>query len=601
MIVDGLHPALPLILGSLLLAVLPHRARQVWLVLLPVLSLWHFQGVEPATSSWLGLKLKPVAAEKINVLFGTLFHLAAIIAAIYTIHVRDRLQLVAGTMYAGAAVGVAVAGDWLTLFVFWELLAVTSVFLIWARKSSRSGGSGMRYLLFHILSGVLLLAGAAAIYADSGELYIGSLTSAGGTIRRWGPWLVFFALGIKCAFPFLHTWLVDAYPEATPTGTVFLSAFTTKAAVCVLAQTFAGVECLVWIGTAMAMFPIFYAVIENDLRRVLGYSMINQIGFMVVGIGIGSALSINGAVAHAFNDVLFKGLLFMSMGAVLHRTGRINGSDLGGLYKSMPLTMVFCIIGAASISAFPLFSGFVSKSMVMTAAAEAHLTIVWLALLFAAAGVFHHAGIKIPFFAFFAHDSGIRCKEAPWNMLLAMGMAAFLCLFNGIAPNAFLYPMLPAEAAYEPYTAAHVITQTQLLFFSALAFTVLMLTRVYPPELRSVNLDVDWLYRRAGAAIRWVSEGPLNAINRSAHRVIVDKGLAALGCFFAEGPSRLMAWCAVPWWKMRGRSAEEIEQGVALIHLRGRRAAFPIGITACLAILLLTVLFAMSYVNGRGG
>ena len=246
----------------------------------------------------------------------------------------------------------------------------------------------------------------------------------------------------------------------------------------------------------MAMFPIFYAVIENDLRRVLGYSMINQIGFMVVGIGLGTDMGINGAVAHAFNDVFFKGLLFMSMGAVLFRTGRINGSDLGGLYKSMPWTAGFCMVGAASISAFPLFSGFVSKSMVMVAAADSGYLSVWLMLLFASAGVFHHAGIKIPFFAFFAHDSGLRPKEAPLNMLVAMGLAAVLCIGIGCNPS-LLYALLPFEVDYQPYTTTHVLTQLQILFFSAMAFTVLMLTRIYPPELHSTNLDIDWLWRRA--------------------------------------------------------------------------------------------------------
>ena len=232
--------------------------------------------------------------------------------------------------------------------------------------------------------------------------------------------------------------------QATPTGTVFLSAFTTKTAVYVLARCFAGTEYLIYIGAAMAMFPIFYAVIENDLRRVLGYSMINQIGFMVVGVGLGlgPGMGVNGAVAHAFNDVIFKGLLFMSMGAVLYRTGKINGSDLGGLYKSMPWTCGFCIVGASSISAFPLFSGFIHKSMIMQAAAnEGHLAI-WLMLLFASAGVFHHAGIKIPFFAFFSHDSGIRCEEAPRNMLWAMGIGATLCIAIGSFPQ-YLYGLLP--------------------------------------------------------------------------------------------------------------------------------------------------------------
>jgi multicomponent Na+:H+ antiporter subunit D len=183
------------------------------------------------------------------------------------------------------------------------------------------------------------------------------------------------------------------------------------------------------------------------------------------------------------------------MGAVLLRAGTVNGSQLGGLYKSMPWTATFCIVGAASISAFPLFSGFVSKSLILTAVAEEHYWFVWLVLLFASAGVFHHSGIKIPYFAFFAHDSGIRCEEAPTNMLIAMAITAFLCIFIGIVPGP-LYALLPFAVDYQPYTTMHVITQLQLLMFSALAFTVLMRTGLYPPELRSVNLDFDWIYRR---------------------------------------------------------------------------------------------------------
>ena len=258
----------------------------------------------------------------------------------------------------------------------------------------------------------------------------------------------------------------------------------------------------------MAAFPIFFAVIENDLRRVLGYSMINQIGFMVVGVGIGTDLAINGAVAHAFNDVLFKGLLMMSMGAVLYRTGEMRGSELGGLYKSMPITTGFCMVGAASISAFPLFSGFVSKSMIMVAAAEEHHTLTWFVLLFASAGVFHHAGIKIPFFAFFAHDSGKRCKEAPLNMLIAMGLAASLCIFNGSYPSV-LYSLLPMPNSYHPYDMTHVVTQLQILFYSAGAFTCLMLLKLYPPELRSTNLDAEWVYRKGAKGVMALLTGPL--------------------------------------------------------------------------------------------
>lgn len=440
--------------------------------------------------SFLDFELSVLRVDRLAILFGYLFHLAAFIAIVYSLHVRDRMQQTASLLYAGSALGAVFAGDLLTLFVFWELLAITSVFLIWARRTNQSYHAGMRYLLFQVISGLLLLGGVIAFANISGSILFENIGLAG--IHGW---LIFIAFGIKCGFPFLHNWLTDGYPEATPTGTVFLSAFTTKVAVYALARGYPGTELLVYIGAAMTCFPIFFAVIENDLRRVLAYSLINQLGFMVVGIGIGTALAINGAVAHAFNDVIFKGLLFMSMGAVLHVTGKINGSELGGLYKTMPKTTILCIIGAASISAFPLFSGFVSKSMIMSAALNNDHTWVWLMLLFASAGVFHHAGIKIPYFAFFAHDSGIRAKEPPLNMLLAMTIAATLCITIGIFPE-YLYQMLPYDMDYNPYDATHVLAQTQLLFFSALAFVWLNLYKMYPPELLSVNLEVEWIYRR---------------------------------------------------------------------------------------------------------
>jgi multicomponent Na+:H+ antiporter subunit D len=471
----------------------PHKAR--WLLLLaPIwgaLNLHFTQDVSGGISySVVGLTLDIFYLDKLSLLFGYLFHLAAFIALIYSLHVNDRVQQVAGLLYAGSALGAVFAGDLITLFIFWEILAVTSALLIYARRTASAIRAATRYLIYQVLSGVLLLAGTILLFQQTQSYqlaYIG--------LEGLGSWLIFIAFGIKCAFPLLHTWLTDAYPEATPTGTLYLSAFTTKVAIYAMARTFAGEDILIYIGAIMTCFPIFYAVIENDLRKVLAYSLINQLGFMICGIGIGSALALNGAVAHAFNDVIFKGLLFMSMGAVLTRVGHVNGSDLGGLYKSMPKTTLLCIIGAASISAFPLFSGFISKSMVMAAMIESGHPYLWLMLLFASAGVFHHAGIKIPFFAFFAHDSGLRPKEAPTNMLIAMGIAASICIAIGCYPH-LLYQMLPWEHSYQPYDLTHTLTQLQLLFFSALAFVWLNKQGLYPPELPAINLDVDWLYRK---------------------------------------------------------------------------------------------------------
>ncbi len=491
-------PGTLLAVGALLLIVTKGRTQGLLSLLLPVLSFFHLLQFEVGTQISLSLftyELTPVRIDRLALVWGYIFHLAAFLSALYALHVRDALQHVSGAIYAGTAIGAVFAGDLITLFVYWELTAISSVFLVWASRTEASYRSGIRYLIIQVGSGVILLSGVLLHLRDTGSIAFDHL-GIGSTATL----LILLSFGMKCAFPFLHNWLQDAYPQATPTGTVFLSAFTTKLAVYALARGFAGTELLVYIGAVMTAFPVFFAVIENDLRRVLAYSLNNQLGFMVVGIGVGSELALNGTASHAFAHILYKALLFMAMGAVMMRVGSAKASDLGALYKSMPYTTFFCIIGAAAISAFPLFSGFVTKSLTMSAVAENHYTAVWFIMLFASAGVLHHSGIKIPYYGFFGHDRGLRCQEAPLNMLIAMGITAFLCVAIGVYPTA-LYSILPYAVDYQPYTTEHVLTQLQLLFFALLSFSILARNHLEPPEIPSAILDTDWLYRKLLPAV----------------------------------------------------------------------------------------------------
>ena len=482
------------IAAALTLGVSPKgHIRSIILLITPILAAWQIWNLPMgifAQVEFVGHTLDMMRVDKLSRIFGLIFCLAAFLGNLYAWHVRDIVQQIAALLYAGAAIGAVFAGDLITLFFYWEGTALASVFLIWARKTEGSYHTGMRYLIIQITSGVILLAGTALLYRETG-----SITFELMTLSSLGTWLIFLSFGMKCAFPLLHNWLQDSYPAATITGTVILSAFTTKLAVYALARGFAGTELLIYIGAVMTLFPIFFAEIENDLRRVLAYSLNNQLGFMVVGIGIGTEMAINGTASHAFAHILYKALLFMSVGAVMLRTGTSKATELGGLCRTMPRTAIFCLIGAASISAFPLFSGFVTKSLIMDETANQHYPIIWAILVFASAGVLSHSGIKIPYFTFFGHDSGLRPKEAPINMQLAMGFTAFLCIFIGVYPDP-LYALLPYEVVYKPYTMSHVIGQLQLLCFALLAFVVLMRTGIHPPEIRAVNLDVDWIYRR---------------------------------------------------------------------------------------------------------
>lgn len=588
---SALPPFLVLIAGALVVPFLKGKVKSAWMLLLPVISLINLLALAEGQHwvvNFLDYQLVLVRLDRLSLIFGYIFHLIAFLSILYALHVEDDVQNVAALVYSGAALGAVFAGDLFTLFVFWETITVAATFLILARRTPAALGAGFRYFMVHVAGGLCLLAGIILQVHQTGSadfVFIG--------LDSLASWLIFIGFGVNCAWPLLHPWLTDAYPEATVTGTVFLSAFTTKVSIYALARAFPGTEALIWIGVGMAAFPIFYAVIENDLRRVLAYSLINQVGFMVVGIGIGTALAVNGAVAHAFNDILFKGLLFMTMGAVLYRTGKINATDLGGLYKSMPWTCAFCVVGAASISAFPLFSGFVSKSMVMEAAALGDLRLVWFVLLFASAGVFHHAGIKIPFFAFFSHDSGIRCKEAPRHMLIAMGITAVLCVFIGSFPQ-FLYRLLPYATDYQPYTASHVIAQLQLLFFSALAFTLLLLAGIYPAEIRSINVDADWFYRKGGRLFFAGAQSIFDGLNGWANRIFAQRLPHLLAVFFSEPGGNLQKHGARLLAEATG-----VEQGVAereaRIDRRSRFAAYPIGGGVLLAVLFLAVMSVLFF------
>lgn len=528
-LLSALNPGWLLILVGIVAIFLPfRRIRQSLAIGTPLVGLALLtladQNINHLTTSVLGLDLILYRVDSLSFVFGMAFLIAALLNAIYAWHTDDRVQDGMALAYSGAAIAAAFSGDLMTLFVFWEITAVTSVFMVLKAGTRASYLASMRYLAVQILSGVLLLAGIGYVYRDTGNISVQVFMD----LAQPGALLIFIALGIKAAFPFLHNWLQDSYPKASVVGAVVLSAFTTKLAVYAFARMFPGHDALIWIGAVMTVFPVFFAVIENDLRRVLAYSLNNQVGFMICAIGVGAtgvgnALALNGATAHAFVHIMYKALLFMSMGAVLYRTGTTKASELGGLYRSMPWTALFCIIGAMSISAFPLFSGFVAKSLTMSAVAGEGLTIVWLMLLFASAGVLEHSGIKIPYFAFFGHDSGKRVKEAPFNMLLAMGLAAFICIAVGlpaIIPGLgyeWLYTLLPyrEEAmAYHPFTLEHILTQMQLLVLAIFAFVALQRLGWYPPEKPGTILDTDWIYRKAGfglanwAGTVWQKVGP---------------------------------------------------------------------------------------------
>ncbi|MGH8740574.1 MAG: Na(+)/H(+) antiporter subunit D [Burkholderiales bacterium] len=530
------HPGAVLIVAAGLLALLRGGPRTAVAIIAPLIALglaWRMEEGVHWSTRFLGLDVVPFMVDRLSRLFALIFALMAFAGALFALNQPRRLELPAAFLYAGSAIGVALAGDLLTLFVFWEVMAIGSTLVLWSAATSSAYRASMRYLMVHLFGGMLLFAGIAGHVLQTGSTAFNAMEL--DTVVQ-GLILAAFLVNAG-AWP-LSAWLPDAYPEASWSGMVFLSAFTTKTAVYVLLRGFPGTELLVYVGLAMVFYGIVYALLENDMRRILAYSIVNQVGFMVTGIGIGTEMALNGTAAHAFTHILYKALLLMSAGSVLLMTGRRRCTDLGGLFRSMPLTAACGIVGALAISAFPLTSGFVSKSMISQAAGDEHLFLVWMLLAAATAGVFLHAGIKFPWFVFFQKDSGLRPPEPPWNMRAAMLLLAALCILLGIFYQP-LYRLLPYAVEFEPYTHFHVVSQLQLLLLSGVAFFAML---GWLQRTRTITLDVDWFYRTLfPRVIRRLSDIVESAMASSERRAAWAWARAEAQARFLHGPRGVLA------------------------------------------------------------
>jgi len=486
---EFLPPALILIAAAVLIGPARGHLRSAIILLAPLATLWVIWQVPDGvitTATFLDYQIEPVEGSALRRLFATIFALMAFVGGLYSFRQARWYELASGYAYAAGAIGVSFAGDLITLFLFWELMALFSTVIVWCGGTPEARAAGMRYAVMHLLGGIILKVGIEGIVIHTGSIDIRPMLAT-----NFDTWMILIGILINAAAPPVSAWLADAYPASSPTGSVFLSAFTTKTAVLALILLFPGETVLIWIGIYMIMYGIIYALLENDARRILAYSIVNQVGFMVCAIGIGTQMALNGAAAHAFAHIIYKGLLFMSAGVVVYRTGKTKCTDLGGLFRTMPLTTICGIIGALSISSFPLTSGFTTKTLISQAAVDEGLVTVYFLLAAASAGVFLHAGIKFPWFVFFQKDSGLRPKDAPWNMAVAMVIFSALCIFMGVFPELF-YRFLPYATDYQAYTPGKVVFYLQLLLFSGLAFFLLL------PLMKrtlTITLDTDWLWR----------------------------------------------------------------------------------------------------------
>ena len=494
-------PALILLVAAGLIGLTRGYVRDAVVLLAPLATavvVWSLPEGILLTAGFMGYQIELVEVDLVRKLFALIFSLMTFVGGIYAFRGTRPIELGAAFAYAAGAVGVSFAGDLITLFVFWEVMAIFSTVVVFCGGTPASFRAGIRYAVMHVLGGVILMTGIAGIVMQTGSVDVRPMSAS-----DFSTWMILIGVLVNAAAPPVSAWLADAYPEATPSGAVFLSAFTTKTAVLALILLFPGEPVLVGVGLYMIFYGIIYALLENDARRILAYSIVNQVGFMVCAVGIGTELALNGAAAHAFAHIVYKALLFMSAGVVVYRTGRRKCTDLGGLFRTMPLSCFCGIIGALSISSFPLTSGFTTKTLISEAAVTGGLAGIYFLLAAASAGVFLHAGIKFPWFVFFQKDSGLRPKDAPWNMALAMVLLSGICILLGVYPKP-LYDLLPYGMEYNAYTPGKLVSYLQLLLFSGLAFFILL------PAMKrtlTITLDLDWFWRKGFSRLCEVMSG----------------------------------------------------------------------------------------------
>lgn len=578
-------PAFILIIGALIVPFIHTKLRNIFVILLPLFTFYYISTINASSSfivPFLDYELNMLRPDAWSKVFGYVFTFSAFASFIYGLYEKKNTEYVSALLYIGSALGVIFAADLLTLYMFWELMAITSVYLILARKDRASRKAGTRYVIVHIFGGLILLAGIILHSSSTGSLAFEQFTTP-----TLATWLILIGFLVNAGAVPLSSWLPDAYPEASIMGGVILSAYTSKTAVYTLIRGFPGWDILIAVGLIMAVYGVIYALMENNMRRLLAFSIINQGGFMLVGIGIGTPFSLAGSAAHAFCCIVYTALLWMSSGAVIFRTGKTKLTELGGLHQTMPLTFIFGAIGAMTISSFPFTSGFTSKTIILKATEKAHLFWPWLTLEIVSACVFVFIGIKFIYFVFFGKDSGERPKEAGKPMLISMGLMATISLYIGCSPELF-YDILPNASVvkkYMPYTfsdlyihhASHLVTKIQLLSFSALAFFIFL-----PLFKRSntISLDFDWIYRRGWVVFYNTMSFTLNSLNNATHNVFVNKFTGSVIHFTQNAPAKILSVILIPLWIMSGQNESQIKKNISHVHHIVKTNTFPIGFAA---------------------
>ena len=476
---ESVPPFVPVFVAAVVAAVAPRRIGHAVGLLatagVAVGSLLVAPGTHLPTALF-GFETVLYQVDAFSRLMGVIFGLIGAAAVAYA-HASDAdARMTAAALgYVATSLGVVFAGDWLTLVFFWELMAVTSTLLVW-QYGGAAVRTGFRYAVAHGIGGSLVLGAVVWQYAAAGSFLFDAATGVVGPVA---PALMAVGIGVNVGFIGLHTWLPDTYPSPHVAASVFLCVYTTKTGVYAMFRAFPeGHLWIAYMGGAMAVFGAAMALLQEDMRRLLSYHIISQVGYMIAGVGIGTTLAASGAFGHVFNHILYKALLFMSIGVVIYRTGIEDITEVGGLWRVMPVTFVSYLLGAAAISGVPGFNGFVSKGIVI---AEAHKSVsnvvigsksmplggedlLWWLLIVGGVGTFM-SFIKLGYYVFFHGEATIDPDDAEPGQAVPMLAIGGLCLALGLLPGT-LFEVLPNTATvaekYTTYTVPHVAESVAL-------------------------------------------------------------------------------------------------------------------------------------------
>jgi multicomponent Na+:H+ antiporter subunit D len=520
-----LHPGAGFMALAFLLLFLRGRLWRWLLFIPPIAALVLIVTLEQGNHwvvPYLGQKLVLGRVDRLSLLFTGLFAVESLICTLYAFHVKEKAHHMASLFYVACAFGAILAKDYWSLFIFWELMTVSSTFLIWLNRTPASTAAGFGHLMVLTIGALSLLAGILLRY-QAVETF--AFDPADAALMRHYDWLILTGFCITAAVVPLHAWLTEAYPAATLPGAVFLSVFTTKTAIYALTRCFSGLDILTVLGTIMALYGMLYAILERDIRRMLSYLMVSQIGLMLAGIGMGTPMTLNGALAQAWAHTFSNGLLFMAAGCLVATSGKEDLVSAGRAGRVLPLVMVAYLIGALSISAAPFLNGFVSTPMILYGAMEGGRPVISILLALAVLGSFAAACLRLVNAAWGTGSAETgRPTPLPGNMVAALGMGSALCVIQGILPGT-LYRLLPFPVAYHPYTVWNILLALVLLGLVVLGFVAI---RRFLRPRRDRTPDMDRIYRMVASAVVRLICRPLAAIDARWSEIYRKVGLRGL-------------------------------------------------------------------------